>query len=211
MKCRRCNTTTSAAGVCPHCGWSPSGTDRARDNSRAPGESGPLNLALVQEPPAIDLVDPEPNSSPARELDPSCGGWVPSEHDVKPELLVSWLSRAPDRIEAGLRIATRAPECESGGARSTAGVWFDRPFRDRLGAWVVVALAGKQLEEEWILELRRRMDWVRDHWARAGESVRAIVLVASDTPPPRAAIAALGDTVTFKTWRLAISIEDVEL
>lgn len=211
MKCRRCNTTTSAAGVCPHCGWCPSGMGPARDESRAPGESGPLNLALAQEPPAIDLVDMEPNSSPAGDLDPSRVEWVSSEHDVKSELLASWLRRAPERIEAGLRIVTPAPECESGSAPSTAGVWFDRPVRDRQGAWVVVALVEDDLEDEWIQKLRLRLDWVWEHWAQAGEAVRAIVLMASDTRPSRAAIAALGDAATFKTWRLAISIEDLEL
>ena len=210
MKCRRCNTTTNPNGVCPHCGWSASGTNGSRGGQPAPGDSGPVNLALAQVPLAIELVDEEPEPTPNAEAEPFCLNTASLERHLISHGLASGLSQIPERIEAGLRAVTEHWGPAANGARSTEGARIDRLFRDRRGAWVIVAFAGEAHEVDWVQELRSRMDWVRDHRAHAGEPVRAIVLVPAGEPLPDASAIGLGHALTLKTWQLVVSIEDRE-
>ena len=52
---------------------------------------------------------------------------------------------------------------------------------------------------------------MRKHLAKPGQEVRAIVLLERLPDEVRYAAAALADTVSFKTYRLALTFEEVAL
>ena len=66
-------------------------------------------------------------------------------------------------------------------------------------------------EEELVAYVLQRMGWVRKHLVEDGQHVRGIVLV--ETPPASLnyAAAALSDTVCFKTWRVAIQFQTLDI
>jgi len=210
VKCKRCNTTTGASGVCPHCGWSPSGADAFQDRQPEAdqGETGPTNLALTQRPRAIELVDVEVTPTLAA---PGPGGEAPGPVSantagaLQPAVL-ALICGAPERLEAGLRPVREGHLLRWRELRTEVGP-IDLLLRDRDGAWVVVVFSYG--DSALVDEVLQRVGWVRKHLARSGEGVRAIVLIPPDEPPPHYAAAALAGTVTFKTWRLEVHVEEV--
>jgi hypothetical protein len=66
-------------------------------------------------------------------------------------------------------------------------------------------------EAELVTRILQRIGWVRKHMGEGKQTVRGIVLV--DEPPEDLcyAAAAVADSVTIMTYRLALTFEAVEL
>jgi hypothetical protein len=75
---------------------------------------------------------------------------------------------------------------------------------------VIVSEKGRG-EEDLVAEVLQRIGWLRKHLCEARQQVRAIVLVEEPPASLPYAAAAVADTVSFKTFRVALVFEDVEL
>ncbi len=119
------------------------------------------------------------------------------------------LADQPELLEAGLR----PYEDDSGEA---IGVGFDTEVGeiDFLGlddrdSWVVVWVAGE--EEDLASGMLQRLGWVRKHMTKGGEAVRGIALVVGEDPELDYATAALVGTVEFRTCRVTVRFDTVEV
>ncbi|MCP4036005.1 MAG: hypothetical protein GY733_03650, partial [bacterium] len=68
-------------------------------------------------------------------------------------------------------------------------------------------ISGKDL----VSAALERVGWVRKHVAEPQQEVRAIVLLEHVPDDTSYTAAAVASTVAFKTWRLEISFNDVEM
>src|SRR5262249_20426289 len=129
-----------------------------------------------------------------------------------PARLRALLAERPELLEPGLRLYRD----ESGAA---AGI----PFPTGVGAVdllatdarqnlvaVIVAEKGRS-EEELVAEVLQRVGWLRKHLCDASRQVRAIVLVEDPPASLPYTVAAVAETLCFKTFRVALVFEDIEI
>jgi RecB family endonuclease NucS len=119
------------------------------------------------------------------------------------------VTEQPDLVEAGLRLFS------DGGV---PGVSFGTPVgeidllaRDAAGALVLLMVTSSAAAKDLLSELLPRIGYVRKHLAQPGQEVRAIVLLERLPEEVQYAAAALADTVSFKTYRLALNFDDIAL
>jgi RecB family endonuclease NucS len=84
---------------------------------------------------------------------------------------------------------------------------------DRRGDLVVVMISEKEETEgeDLVSEVLRRLGWVRKHLGGGKKKVRGIVLCVDVPEDLSYAAAAVIDTVAFKTYRVALTFEDLEV
>jgi len=165
-------------------------------------------------PPASDdetvVVVRRPEPAPGRKR-PRAAPASYAIFTLHPEELRARIVEKPGLIEPGLSVY-RDP-----GSRTPVGVRFESDVGeidllavDETGALVVVMLAERAAGDP-VGRVLEQLGWVAKHLARGERAVRAIVLL--EPPPPALGYAAraVADSVSFKTWRVAVAIEDVEL
>jgi len=113
----------------------------------------------------------------------------------------------PELLERGLSLGSEG----TGRDVATEVGPIDLVARDADGAWVVVTVPGPEAGSDLVGEVLRRMGWVRKHRARAGQEVRAIVVLERVPEDLVYAAAAVSDTVVFRTWRVSVQFDDVAL
>ncbi|MFQ5533085.1 MAG: hypothetical protein ACE5EP_04455, partial [Candidatus Methylomirabilales bacterium] len=135
----------------------------------------------------------------------------PPDFTLDPAGLRQLLWGQPELLEEGLSILAD----EKGrpvGARFTTGVGdIDLLARDRSGALVVVMVSAGDQGEELVAEVLQRIGWVRKHLGKGKQKVRGIVLMEEPPENLSYAAAAVADTVTFKTYRITLAFDDVEI
>lgn len=220
MQCRACNTRLdSGARTCPNCGadagpeagWSRSSKPNplpAPGLSRAKDEDLELELD--------DVTGEEPAVKPrAKNEDPPVqphakkkGGQAPL-FAPDPAGLRALLAEQPDALESGLSLF----QGEGGsGAGYASGVGeIDLLARDRAGNLVVVMISEKGQGEELVAEVLQRVGWVRKHLGEGKRTVRGIVLCEEPPQNPSYTAAAVSDTISFKTYRIALTFDDLEI
>ena len=114
----------------------------------------------------------------------------------------------PEIIEDGLSVYTKDGE-PVGAGFSTAVGDIDLLARDDSGGWVVVAVPEPDLGKEIVGDLLQRMGWVRRHLAKAGAEVRGIVLLETLPDDLGYAAAGVADSVEFKLYKMALTLESV--
>jgi hypothetical protein len=114
----------------------------------------------------------------------------------------------PSLVEPGLEI-----HCEDGkavgGSYETEVGEIDLLARDDAGGWVIVAIAEPDRGKEIVGDLLQRMGWVRRHLGQSGQEVRGIVLLDSLPDDLGYAAAAVSDTVEFRLYQMALTLEPV--
>jgi len=130
---------------------------------------------------------------------------------LHPEELRARIVEKPGLIEAGLAVY-----CDPGSGRPVGvGLASDVGEIDLLGVdeagALVVVMVAERAEGDPVGRILEQLGWVAKHVTDGDRAVRAIVLL--EPPPPALGYAAraLVDSVSFKTWRVAVAIEDVEL
>jgi len=231
MYCRACNTRIDgASGNCPHCG-ARLALQRANASSGS-GDPFPLSPSTAHEPVDLELDDevvedapaparakivgrpggrPRPaQQPPAARPDPegpqsrgdqASGGFDPA---VVRELVCD----EPELIEPGLEVYEEGGRAIGGGFDTEVGS-IDLLARGASGELVVVMVAEGEPGREFVANVLERVGWVRKHKSKSGEPVRAIVLAAGFGSDLGYAAAAVADTLTFKSWRVQILLEDV--
>jgi hypothetical protein len=121
------------------------------------------------------------------------------------------LARQPELLEPGLSVFTDERGMPVGAGYSTRVGDIDLLARDKSGAFVVVRVADREGGEELVAETLQRIGWVRKHLGKGKQKTRGIVLV--EQAPENLSYTAAGvvGTITFKTYRIAVTFQDVEI
>ncbi len=122
------------------------------------------------------------------------------------------LGLQPELLEPGLSVFTDEKGRAVGVGYSTRVGDIDLLARDKSGAFVVVRVAGeREGGEELVAETLQRIGWVRKHLGKGKQKTRGIVLVEQVPENLSYTAAGVAETITFKTFRLAVTFEDVEI
>jgi hypothetical protein len=192
--------TRVSAGTrrCPNCGrdiTSPvAGADEAETPSLPPV---PVPRAEGKRKAPVKERAPETPEAP-RAPSPK-----PVSFTLDPAQVRVLVAATPALIEPGLRVY------QDGGSVPTAVGEIDLLAVDDAGGLVVVMVAEGEPGKEVVLELLERIGFVRTQVAENGQEVRGLLLAERLPEPTRYTIAAVGDTVSVKSWRVALSFDDL--
>jgi len=216
MHCKLCNTRFGEnVRFCPNCGNDSGSVSLSGKEARPKAARSMARLPIRARKPdggEIELAEPaDANdlSGPVRATPraPSGTGLLLPEPSAVREMLAG----RPELLETGLRAQTD-PQGKSVGADFSTEVGeIDLLGRDSAGSYVVVMIAERGQGEDCIAEMLQRIGWVRKHLAKSAERVRGILLM--DQPPESLsyAAAAVADTIAFKTYRMSLSFEDLQI
>jgi hypothetical protein len=215
MHCKLCNTRLGEnVRFCPNCG-NDSGSLSGRD-ARPKAPRGMARLPIrARKAGAVELelaqpADPNELSGPLRSATPRAAA-SPALLSPDPAAVREMLASRTELLEPGLRIHTDAQGKSVGVDFSTEVGEVDLLGRDAAGGYVVVMIAERGQGEDSIPEVLQRIGWVRKHLATGSEKVRGILLL--DQPPESLsyAAAAVADTIAFKTYRMTLCFEDLQI
>lgn len=113
----------------------------------------------------------------------------------------------PGLIEDGLEVYSEKGELVGVGYSTAVGD-IDVLARDDAGGWVVVCIPDSK-GKDIVSDLLQRMGWVRRHLGQSGEEVRGIVLLDELPDDLGYAAAAVSDSVEFKLYQMALTLESV--
>jgi hypothetical protein len=196
MNCRNCMTRVSAGmRRCPNCG---------RDLAHPLTEEEAPSLAPVPAPRAAKKKA-EPKERPTRAAPPAPRTPALTLDPVEVRALVA---ANPAWVERGLRLYEEGGR-PVGAAFSTPVGTIDLLGQDDAGGLLVLTVAEGDPSKDTVLELLERIGYVRTQVAAEGQEVRGMLLVERLPDPVRYAIAALGDTVSVKAWRVALSFDEL--
>jgi RecB family endonuclease NucS len=230
MKCKACSTRMGPGEtVCPNCGRSagpklaprqapplkkgkssPSDTDEksvAQNKSTAHRKAAPQAKAERAVPVAKeidleleDIAEDTTNEATRFMQSANSGGIKSSELRAilaeQPELLGEDLSLRTGK-KRGVRFATDVGE-------------IDLLLVDEVGGLVVVSIPDPDSTDDPVSEVLQRIGWVRKHIAKGGAEVRGIVLLPPVPEDLTYAAAAVAGTVTFCTYQMSITFEELE-
>ncbi len=225
--CKFCGTYLVEEGdlpTCPQCGYvaargsyvfNLTGKEEGRpqpEEDLPPAAPGSLsNKSEKSEAPsvAVELVDEagEDLEVEAEEkLEPE-----PSGFSLNPAALRELLAKQPGLLEPGLGLATDQKGQLIRAGFSTAVGSIDLLARDKSGTFVVVMVPDTGDEAGVMPGILQRIGWVRKHLGQGKRPVRGIILLERPPEAPDYSAAAVAGMVAFKTYRVAVSFEDVEV
>jgi RecB family endonuclease NucS len=239
MNCRNCNTRVRETDrSCPNCGRRVAPQKLGKQGVRAKPKSG---LASRSTTTAKSQTNPSTRAGPKKpELDPDdsmeielndpadlgdSGVETQSNDDSRtlastgsdetgapaPARIRRMLVEDPELLEEGLRVYTDDKGAAVGVGFSTPVGTIDLLARDADESLVIVLVADLGREADLATQILQCMGWVGKHLVREKHSVRGMIL-ASEVPEGLLyAAAALPDSVTIVTYRMALAFESVEL
>jgi hypothetical protein len=190
------------------------------------GDPVPARSPATSVPPPTPTPTPTPTPSAAR---PSRPTPKPPRGESKPvrrkpagaaplfspdaASMRALLSEQPEMLEPGLRVFANDEGVAVGAGYATDVGTIDLLATDRRGDLVVVMISEKEETEgeDLVSEVLRRLGWVRKHLGGGKKKVRGIVLCVDVPEDLSYAAAAVIDTVAFKTYRVALTFEDLEV
>lgn len=117
----------------------------------------------------------------------------------------------PELLEPGLRVLGEEGRRQLGIGYGTEVGEIDLLARTESGDWVVVMVAAGSPGPQVVSDVLHRVGWVRKHLCEEDESVRAILLLDRVDDELGYAAAAVADTVSFKTWKVSIRFDSVDV
>lgn len=192
--------TRVSAGTrrCPNCGRDITYPAAGADEVETPSLS-PVPVPHVEGKPKAVVKERAPQTPQA----PRAPSPRPFSFTLDPAELRALVAATPTLIEPGLRAY------QDGGSVPTAVGEIDLLAVDDAGGLVVVMVAEGEPGKEVVLDLLERIGFVRTQVAERGQEVRGLLLAERLPDPTRYTIAALGDTVSVKSWRVALSFDDL--
>jgi RecB family endonuclease NucS len=186
---------------------------KEKETEAARGAAAPRELSELG---AEGGAGPEGGVGSAEEADTSMavqtGPEVPIPvFGLDPPGLRKLLGRQPELLEPGLSVFTDEKGRPVGAGYSTRVGEIDVLARDTSGALVVVRVADWEGGEELVAETLERIGWVRKHLGKNKQKTRGIVLVEQAPENLSYTAAGVAGTITFKTYRIAVTFEDVEI
>jgi RecB family endonuclease NucS len=138
---------------------------------------------------------------------PEANGFVSPD----PAAIRAALGEQPALLESGLSIYTSEKGTPLGVGYTSAVGEIDLLAWDAQGGLVVVMIADTEDGPELISGVLQRIGWVSKHLCGADQSVRGIVLLESMPEALTYAAAAVAETISFKTWRVALIFSDIDV
>ena len=127
-----------------------------------------------------------------------------------PDGLRGMLAQQPELLEPGLSVYKSEKGTPQGVGYVSAVGEIDLLAWDAQGGLVVVMVAGAEDGADVISGMLQRIGWVSKHLSGKAQRVRGIVLLEAVHDSIAYAASAVGDTMSFKTWQLALTFDDVE-
>jgi len=219
MLCQLCGTRLEEGQLtCPNCGHV---TKPGREGERVKEKE--MDAARGAAPPReLDTLEVEEAAGPEggvrskekadRPMAVQTGPEAPLQvFALDPAGLRRLLGRQPELLEPGLSVFTDEKGRPVGAGYSTRVGEIDLLARDKSGAFVVVRVADREGGEELVAETLQRIGWVRKHLGKGKQKARGIVLVEQAPENLSYTAAGVAGTITFKTYRIAVTFEDVEI
>jgi hypothetical protein len=225
MHCKLCNTRISPGErTCPNCGADVRGMSGSHP-APAPRKFRPAVLPHPQTPGAAAELPLEEiagqthpgtttgagaSASGRRHAAPAPAAASPAA--IGPASLRALLADQPELLEPGLRVFRDESGATAGVQYATGVGAIDLLATDARGNLVAVIVAEKgRSEEELVAEVLQRVGWLRKHLCEPSKQVRAIVLVEDPPASLPYTVAAVAETLSFKTFRVALVFEDIEI
>jgi hypothetical protein len=192
------------------------GKDRSTSARPRPAGGGD---GASRRPPSSSGIDPaarrrEKPSPPARKPAPrksSGDGSASVPMPLDAEALRHLIGEQPGLLESGLRVLGEEGRKRVGIGYGTEVGEIDLLARSDSGDWVVVMVADADAGPSLVSDVLHRVGWVRKHLCEEGDAVRAIVLLERMDEALGYAATAVADTIDFRTWRVSIEFERVEV
>lgn len=229
MFCKNCNTRLSPGErTCPNCG-NDAGPEAAMSRPSRPTPLPSTGLSTAKDPDEeldveleLDEVTGELPASPkpaAKTKAASTTGQASARKPAgaaplfapDPAGLRALLTEQPEALEDGLGVFRNDDGNAVGAQYSTDVGDIDLLATDKSGNLVVVMISEKGQGEELVAEVLQRVGWIRKHLGQDGKKVRGIVLCEEPPESLSYAAAAVSDTITFKTYRVALTFEDLDV
>jgi hypothetical protein len=179
-----------------------------------PGPKAPTKpeVETVREPRTKTKPKAEAKPAPEVELSEAVEETAPgSPLSLGPEELLARISQEPELLEPGLRVYRDPDSGEIAGVELSTEVGeIDLLAEDAEGALVVVKVAGADAGQV-VGSVLEQMGWVSKHIAHDERPVRALVLLEPPAPELGYAARAVADSISFKTWRITVAVDDVTL
>ena len=121
------------------------------------------------------------------------------------------LAENPAALEPGLAVYRDADGTPLGAGYASGVGDIDLLASSDAGDLVVVMISEDQGGEELVAEVLQRIGWVRKHVSGGKNRVRGIVLCEQAPDHLSYTATAVADTVRFKTYRVALSFEDLKI
>ena len=174
----------------------------------APKPATKPEAAPAATPSAKPEAAPATTPAPARKASGSAPLFAPD-----PAGLRALLTEQPEALEQGLGVFRNDDGTPVGAQYSTAVGEIDLLATDRNDNLVVVMISEKSEPEgeDLVSAVLQRLGWVRKHLADGQCKVRGIVLCVEVPENFSYAATAVLDTVAFKTYRVALTFEDLEV
>jgi hypothetical protein len=232
MQCKVCNTRLAPGErTCPNCGndAGPGASFNRQTKQELPkakmpepeDSSGEIELEL--DDVTEDPLPPPRRSSPTSASKSSSG----SKSEARPAArrggaaplfspdaagLRALLAEQPEALEPGLSVYRDEDGASVGAGYKTPIGEIDLLAKNSDGDLVVVTIMDKGQGEELVAEVLKRLGWVRKHLA-APKDRKVLGMVLCDEAPDDLSYtaAAVADTVAFKTYRVALTFEDIEI
>lgn len=225
MVCKLCGTPLEEGQLtCPNCGHvtKPVGRETERVKGKEKGAGRARAAATPQDVLAVEeeAAEPDVGVEPEQEEEKVEAEMMPAAKQAKGPLPVfsldaaglrKLLARQPEILEPGLSVLTDDKGKPIGAGFSTGVGSIDLLARDGSGVLVVVSVGERGQGEELVSETLQRIGWVRKHLGKGKQKVRGIVLVEQAPENLSYTASAVAGTIAFKTFRVALTFEDVEI
>jgi len=241
MQCKACSTRIDPGhSVCPNCGRTTGptlapvsgnrtmggGQGKSAGQGKAPAQrktsastkasaskTSPQAKASSR-PPVAKAIDLELEDIADEMLDDTSDETsdraqvLPTGPGPKPSELRATLAGQPDLLGADLSIYSGK---KSGIRFPTEVGEIDVLLVDDLGNLVVVMIPDPESPGDSVSDVLQRIGWVCKHVAEGAQEVRGIVLVPPMPEDLSYAAAAVSGTVSFLTYQMSISFEELEI
>jgi hypothetical protein len=208
MPCPGCSTrTTPDQRKCPNCGRSLAPPSVSESNAKAPFVRRTDTSSDLE----FDLEDPA--DAPAASSASASSSRSASASRIltpDPAAIRRLLLDKPELLEEKLAILADKKGNPIGMDYTTDVGDIDLLARDGGGSLVVVMVAKGDARTDVVAEILQRIGWVRKHLAKVKEGVRGVVLMETAPEDLSYTAAAVADTVSFKTYKMSLSFDDIE-
>lgn len=190
-----------------------SGTRPVPTSAAVPKQTAAAKPAPVRNERRRSGGDRRTESAGRREADQSAesGSGAVAAMAIDAEQLRHLIGEQPDLLESGLRVLGEEGRRQVGIGYGTEVGEIDLLARSESGDWVIVMVAGDDDGSTLVSDVLHRVGWVRKHLAEPGDRVRAILLLDRVDEALGYAAAAVSDTISFRTWRVSIQFEAVDV